>query len=102
VTVAFTATREGAGFRVRVRPGAPTTRCRGTIGGALRVDVAAPPERGKANEALVRFLARALGVPTGAIRIGSGAASREKSIRVLGKTCAELGAVLASLGIDDP
>jgi uncharacterized protein (TIGR00251 family) len=102
VSVAVRATREGAAFSVVCRPGAPRTRCRGASGAALRIDVAAPPERGKANDELVRFLARALGVPRGSVRIAAGAGSREKSVRVLGMTCAELEPLLAGLDSSEP
>jgi uncharacterized protein YggU (UPF0235/DUF167 family) len=95
------ATSDGAAFRIACRPRAPKTRCRGSAGGALRLDVGAPPERGKANDEVVRFLARALGVPSSALRISAGAGAREKSIRVLGMTCADLAARLARLE-DEP
>jgi uncharacterized protein len=97
VTVEARATRDGAAFTVVCRPRAPKTRSRGAKGAALRLDVAAPPERGSANEEVVRFLARALGVPASAVRIAAGASGREKSIRVLGMTCAVLESRLARL-----
>jgi uncharacterized protein YggU (UPF0235/DUF167 family) len=97
VTVALRATREGAAFTVVCRPGAAATRARGTVGDALRLDVAAPPEKGRANAEVLRYLARALGVPASVLRISAGASGREKSIRVLGKTCAEIEAPLARL-----
>ena len=52
--------------------------------GALRVRIAAPPVEGAANEELVRTLARALGVPTRAVEITSGHASKSKVVRVVG------------------
>ena len=52
--------------------------------GALRVRVAAPPVEGAANVELVRLLARALGVPSRAVEITSGHASKTKLVRVAG------------------
>jgi uncharacterized protein (TIGR00251 family) len=97
VKVGVRATRDGVAFTVVCRPRAPKTRVRGVQGEALRLDVAAPPERGAANDEVLRFLARALSVPGSALRIAAGASGREKSIRVLGMTCAGLEARLARL-----
>jgi uncharacterized protein len=51
---------------------------------ALKARVAAPPEDGKANAALVTLLARALDIRASRVRIASGAASRLKMIDVEG------------------
>ena len=48
----------------------------------LKARVSAPPEDGKANEALVRLIAKALGVGKTKVRIVSGAASRMNTIEV--------------------
>ncbi|MBI3269171.1 MAG: DUF167 domain-containing protein [Planctomycetes bacterium] len=73
---------------LKVRPGASATRVVGRIelpdGPALRVDVAAPPERGKANAELVRFLAKALGVGRGQLELVAGETSHLKRVRVHG------------------
>lgn len=50
----------------------------------LRARVAAPPEDGKANAALVALLARAFAVPRSAVTISAGAAARTKRIRIEG------------------
>jgi uncharacterized protein (TIGR00251 family) len=90
-------TREGAAFQVKVQPGAPATRVKGEHAGALKVAVAAPPEKGKANEALVRFLAEALGVGRGDVAITAGETSRLKSVVVRGIAAAALAARLDGL-----
>jgi uncharacterized protein (TIGR00251 family) len=97
--VTLRATRDGVAFTVVCRPRAPKTRARGVHGAALRLDVAAPPEKGAANDEVLRFLARALGVAPAAVRIAAGSSGREKSIRVLGMTCAGLEARLARLDL---
>ena len=71
---------DGAAFEVWASPGASREGVRGERDGALRVAVAAPAERGRANEALVRLLARALGVRPGELSIESGARARAKRV----------------------
>lgn len=50
--------------------------------GRLRVSVTAPPERGRANEAVLSLLARILGLPRGRVELVRGAASRDKVVVV--------------------
>lgn len=52
--------------------------------GTLRVRLTAPPVENRANEALVRLLARALDVPRGNVRIAAGGSGRRKLVDVLG------------------
>ena len=74
-----------ARLRVRVHPGAKGTRVRGwREDGVLRVDVAAPPEGGRANEALTRFLAGVLGLDAREVEVIRGHASRDKVVAVKG------------------
>ena len=77
-------------FAVRVVPRASKTAAAGEHDGALRVRVAAPPVEGAANEELVRFLAKALGVPARDVEILSGHASKSKRVRVRGVTASDL------------
>ena len=60
----------------------------------IRVRLTAPPVRGQANRALVKLVARALGVPGGDVEIVSGASSRRKTIRVRSLRAAEVEARL--------
>ncbi len=71
-------------FAVRVQPRAARNEVAGVQGVALKVRLNAPPVDGAANEALVRFLARALGVAPRQVRIVSGATARLKTIEVEG------------------
>jgi uncharacterized protein (TIGR00251 family) len=73
-------------FAVRVVVRASRSEIGGVHDDALRVRVAAPPVEGAANEELTRTLARALGVPTRAVEITSGHASKTKLVRVAGAT----------------
>jgi hypothetical protein len=67
---------------VKVIPGAARSEVAGIRDGALLVRVAAPPEKGKANEELRSCLAKALGLPKSAIELVAGAASRRKRVSV--------------------
>jgi uncharacterized protein (TIGR00251 family) len=79
-----TQTRDGVRVTVRVAPKASRSRVLGLADGALKVAVAAPPEDGKANAALVETLAEAFGVPRRDVVLASGAASRRKLVDVAG------------------
>lgn len=68
---------------LHVQPGATRTEVAGEHGGALKVRLAAPPIDGKANAELLRFLAEAFGVPLRQVALVRGAASRQKTVRVL-------------------
>ncbi len=69
---------------VRVTPGASRDALLGWQGDVLRLSVAAPAQRGKANEAALRLLAAALGLPRECVRIVRGHTSRQKVIAVQG------------------
>lgn len=64
--------------------------------GVLRVKIAAPPVKGKANRELVGFLSKLLGVSKGSITIEKGATSRRKLIAIEGLSQAE---ALRRLGV---
>lgn len=70
---------------VKVTPKAAKTEFAGTLDdGTLKVRVAAPPEKGKANAELCAFLARHYGVPRQNVTILSGETSHRKQVRVDG------------------
>lgn len=69
---------------VRAQPRASRSELAGEYDGALKVRLAAPPVEGAANEELVRFLARLLGVPKSAVRVVSGDTGRNKMVEVDG------------------
>jgi uncharacterized protein (TIGR00251 family) len=74
----------GVRIRIRVQPRASRTEVAEPYGDALRVRVAAPPVDGAANDELVRFLAKRLGVKQAAVRIVSGDGARSKLVEVEG------------------
>lgn len=69
---------------MHVQPGARRTGISGLHGDALKVRLAAPPVEGKANEALVAFLAGRFAVPKRNVTIVSGEHSREKRVEIVG------------------
>jgi len=94
-------TSEGTRLRLRVKPGAKRTSLLGVHGGALKIAVNAPPERGKANSAVVDLLAEALGLPPDAVGIVGGAGSPDKVVIIdlpAEELKKRLGAVLSRKG----
>ena len=79
---------------VHAQPGAGRSAVVGRHGDALKVRVAAPPERGRANEAVAAMLAELLGVKASAVSLVSGETSRQKRFAVTGVDLEELDRVL--------
>ncbi len=75
---------DGALLRVKAVPGASRDRIAGVLGDALKVAVSAPAEKGKANKALARTLAEALGVPSRAVSVHAGQDRPRKEFLVEG------------------
>jgi uncharacterized protein (TIGR00251 family) len=71
-------------FRVHVQPRASRTEIAGLHGTALKVRLHSPPVDGAANDELISFLAKTLGVSRSAVRIVSGQSSRGKTVEVEG------------------
>jgi hypothetical protein len=82
--------KHGAVLRVHVQPGAPSEGLAGTHGTALKLKVRAPAVSGKANQALLRLLARELGVPAADVALVGGTTSRDKRVRFDGLSVADL------------
>jgi hypothetical protein len=81
----FEMTDDGAAvLHVHAQPGAGRTAVAGRHGDALKVRVAAPPEGGRANEALVKCLAELFGVKAAAVELAVGDTSRTKRFRIVG------------------
>lgn len=78
----FQPTCQGYLLKVQVVPGARRTEVAGRHGDRLKVRVAAPPEKGRANEALLDFLAEVLKVPRRCLGLLGGATSRAKVVVV--------------------
>ena len=79
---------------VYAQPKAAKTRIVGIHGEALKISVAAPPVEGKANEALIKFLAKLFQIPKSAITIHSGMQSRTKRFVLSGLSYNEAMSVI--------
>jgi uncharacterized protein (TIGR00251 family) len=79
-----------ARLTIKVHARAKRTRVAGTLGAAWKLEVAAPPVAGKANEECVRFFAELAGVPRSRVRIVTGATSRTKVLEIEGVSEPEL------------
>ena len=86
---------DGALVSVRVQPRARRDEIVGWDGTTLRIRVTAPPVDGRANDAVIRVLAEALGVPRASVGLVSGTASRNKLFRVARHSLDELRTLLA-------
>jgi uncharacterized protein (TIGR00251 family) len=67
---------------VKVVPKSSRDQIAGMLGDALKVTVSAAPERGKANEAMCRVIATALGVRAAQVSVDAGHGSPRKTVRV--------------------
>ncbi|MFN5058053.1 MAG: DUF167 domain-containing protein [Verrucomicrobiota bacterium] len=84
----------GCRLKVKVVPGASRTEVVGRLGEALKVRVAAPPEGGQANRAILALLAERLGLPAADVTLVSGAAAPAKVVALRGLTAAQAWARL--------
>jgi uncharacterized protein (TIGR00251 family) len=98
------ATAEGVTLAVRAQPGAKKTAIAGVYGegttAQLKVAVKAPPLEGRANEALIAFLAESFDLPKNAVVLVSGELSRNKVFLLRGMTMAQATAALGKRMVD--
>jgi uncharacterized protein (TIGR00251 family) len=72
-------------LKIKVIPKSPKSEIAGRMAdGTLKIRIAAPPEKGRANEELRSFLARQYDVPAANVTILSGATSQTKLVRIIG------------------
>jgi len=71
-------------LKVYLQPKSSKNEVVGPYRDGIKVKVTAPPVEGKANEALIRFLAKKFGISTSCIEIIKGLHSREKTLRISG------------------
>jgi uncharacterized protein (TIGR00251 family) len=76
--------RQNIQLTVKVVPGSSRSEITGIHNGMLKIKIAAPPEKGKANKALLAFIAKQLGVQKNALQITSGKTSCIKQIALKG------------------
>lgn len=85
----------GAILNLKVVPRASRDEIAGAAGGVLRVRLRAPPVEGRANEALVAFLAERLDLPRRTIEVLRGETARIKQVRIIGADPARITAALS-------
>jgi len=93
----LTAGNDGIYLELRVQPGARRPGIVGVHGDALKLAVNAPPEDGKANQAVIELLTELLGLPRRQVQITRGLSSRSKTVLISGLTEPELREKLAAL-----
>ncbi|WP_174873584.1 DUF167 domain-containing protein [Vogesella oryzae] len=81
---------DGVRLTLHVQPGARKSEIAGEHGEALKIRLAAPPVEGKANAALVLWLADYLGVPRRSVSLLSGERNRHKIVAIAGLDAAAL------------
>lgn len=83
-------TSGGAIIAVKAVAGSSREGIVGVLGDALKVATAAPAEKGKANAAIARTLAKALGISPGSIELVSGPTNPRKEFRLAGLSAADI------------
>ncbi len=74
----------GVVFTAKIVPGSSKTAILGLLDGMVKIKVSAPPEKGKANQAICEYLAKRLGLKKKAVSIVSGKTNPVKQIRIEG------------------
>lgn len=69
-------------IRCHIQPNARTSSVAGLHGNRLKIRIAAPAIAGRANEALIRFVAKLFGVPKTRVHLERGERSRDKVLRI--------------------
>jgi uncharacterized protein (TIGR00251 family) len=96
----FRETQDGIIIKVSVKPKAKREGVSGIHAGALKVSVNAPPDKGKANEAVISLLAAFFGVAKNMIELKSGAASGKKAFLIYGINTSVVMDALSRAGIN--
>jgi uncharacterized protein (TIGR00251 family) len=81
---------DGVLLNLKVVPNSSRTRIAGEYGGALKINIAQPPEAGAANKALIALLAKTLALPANSIEILRGHTNTRKAILIRGITEKEI------------
>jgi len=96
--VEVTESQDGVVLAVKVVPGASRTAIAGEYNGMLKIKLSAPPQKGKANQCLIEFLAKRLGVKKKSIRLLSGKNHPSKRVQISGVKAEEVISELMGSG----
>ncbi len=100
ITAAVGSPGQGVSVRVKVVPGASRSKVVGMLGDRLKLAVAAPPQGGKANKAVCKLIAEALGVPARDVVVSTGTSRPQKTLMITGLSPDRVVEHLASLMAD--
>lgn len=81
-------------LHLRVQPNASNSAVAGLHGTRLKIRLQSPPQDGKANRELIRFLSDLLEIPKSSLELIRGKTSRDKTVRITGLTPDELIALV--------
>jgi hypothetical protein len=87
---------DGCVLQVRAHPGAKRNAVNGVHDGALKVSLTTPPTDGRANDALIAFLAEKLRLPKARVALVSGQTNRSKVLRITGLNAEEVRTLLSA------
>ena len=96
-TISLEQKADGVLIAVKVVPGSSRDRVAGVLGDALKMTTSVAAEKGRANVAITRTLAKALGLPVKSVELESGKTTPHKRFRLMGVTVPEVRARLAAL-----
>lgn len=97
--IPFRQTAGGITFSIKVQPRARKNAITGTVGDALKLSLTAPPVEGKANHAVIDFLADFFDIPRSSVTIASGETSRLKMVNIRGARLDYLQQRLAAVNL---
>lgn len=92
-------TGKGISFAVKVQPRARKNAITGAVGDALKLSLTAPPVEGKANQAMIEFLAVFFDIPRSSVTIASGKTNRLKMVNIHGASLDHLRQRLAAVNL---
>jgi len=91
--------RGGAVLEIKVQPKGSRSNIGPVVEGRLKIAVTEPPDKGKANKAVVKLLAKKLTLAPSRLEIISGETSRKKSVLITGMSAKEVAARLQTCDV---
>lgn len=88
---------EGALIMLRVQPGSPKNETQGIHNNRLKVRLTSPPVEGRANDCLIGFLSKLLGIKKSALALIAGHKSRDKTVKISGASVGEVEKAIAKV-----
>jgi uncharacterized protein (TIGR00251 family) len=97
MAIAITPHAEGATLALRVQPKAKRNAVLGELAGVLKISVTAPPEDGRANDAVIALLREAFNLQRSQVVLVSGQTNRNKVVLIRGVTPTQLAALIEGI-----